>query len=310
LFGYIIGRTATGEEGSAMLDIIRRGQRWVTALFVVVVGGVFAVFIGLGQPLRSGGGNAVVQVGPYRIGPAEFERTRAQREEQFREALGDQFDARAMSDSLDAVTARVLVERAILALEAERLGLTVAKQEVRREILASPSFWTPEGEFDKEAFDRWVAYEFGSERAFREQQRRAALAGKLLRVIHTQAQVSEGEAREAVERQLESVRIAFTVLDSEEVPEGCSTRRRSRRASSGTRPPSPPSSPSGVRTCASSTRSAPTDTTCPSRPGHVTSCCGWGRTPRRRRWPPRRSGPRRPWIGSGPGRSSRWWPRS
>jgi peptidyl-prolyl cis-trans isomerase D len=202
-----------------MLDIIRRGQRWVTALFVVVVGGVFAVFIGLGQPLRSGGGNAVVQVGPYRIGPAEFERTRAQREEQFREALGDQFDARAMSDSLDAVTARVLVERAILALEAERLGLTVAKQEVRREILSSPSFWTPEGRFDKEAFDQWVAYEFGSERAFREQQRRAALAGKLLRVIHAQAQISEGEAREAVERQLESVRIAFTVLSSEEVPE-------------------------------------------------------------------------------------------
>jgi hypothetical protein len=90
-----------------MLDIIRRGQRWVTALFVVLVGGVFAVFIGLGQPLRSGGGNSVVQVGPYQIGLAEFERTRAQREEQFREALGDQFDARAMSDSLDAVTARV-----------------------------------------------------------------------------------------------------------------------------------------------------------------------------------------------------------
>jgi parvulin-like peptidyl-prolyl isomerase len=57
-----------------------------------------------------------------------------------------------------------------------------------------------------------VSYEFGSERNFVEQQRRASLATKLLRVIEAQAHVSEGEVREAVERRLEQVRIAFVVL--------------------------------------------------------------------------------------------------
>jgi peptidyl-prolyl cis-trans isomerase D len=90
---------------------------------------------------------------------------------------------------------------------------------VEREILSAAGFRGPDGRFDKQAFDRWVVYEFGSERAFREQQSRAALAGKLLRVIRAQAHVSEGEAREAVERRLESMCIAFTVLDTNRIPE-------------------------------------------------------------------------------------------
>jgi len=215
---YTIGSLAGAAE-ETMLDAIRKGQRWMTALIVVGVGVVFAIYMGTGSPRRSRSPNAVVQVGPYQIGVGEFERTRALQEEQYRQVLGDQFDAQEMEGSLDMVTARLLVERAILALEAERLGLTVAKQEVEREILSTAGFRSPDGSFDKIAFDRWVAYEFGSERAFREQQRRAALAAKLIRVIRAQAHVSEGEAREAVERRLESMRIAFTVLDTNRIPE-------------------------------------------------------------------------------------------
>ena len=70
-----------------MLDVLRRGQRWWTAIVVVAVGGVFAVFIGLGgNPLKGGGGpDAVIQVGDYRVGLAEFERVRQAREEEFQE---------------------------------------------------------------------------------------------------------------------------------------------------------------------------------------------------------------------------------
>jgi len=202
-----------------MLDMIRKGQRWMTAIIVVGVGAVFAIYMGTGSPQRGRSPNAVVQVGPYQVGIGEFERTRTRQEEQYRQVLGDQFDPRALRDTLDMATTRLLVERAILALEAARLGFTVTKQEVEREILSAPGFRGPDGSFDKLAFDRWVAYEFGSERAFRDQQTRSALAGKLLRMIRTQAYVSEGEAREALERRLESMRITFTVLDTNRIPE-------------------------------------------------------------------------------------------
>jgi peptidyl-prolyl cis-trans isomerase D len=202
-----------------MLETFRKGRRWWTAAVVVFVGGVFAVFIGLGGPLRGGGGSAVVEVGPYRVSLAEFERTRAMREDEMRQTLGEAFDARKLRDTLDMLTAQVLVQRAILALEAERLGLRVAKQEVEREILASQGFRGEDGRFDKQAFDRWVSYEFGSEKAFVEQQRRAALATKLLRVIQAQATVSEGEARDAVARRLERVKVAFPLLDAGRIPD-------------------------------------------------------------------------------------------
>ena len=181
----------------------------MTAIFVVGIGGVFVFFIGLGGPLQSGGANAVVAVGPYRIGIVEFERERARREDQYREALGDRFDARSMRDSVDALTARDLVQRAVLALEAERLGLTVAKEEVEREVQSASIFRDASGRFDKEAFDDWVSYNYGSERNFVQQQRRAALARKLLRALSNQARVSVGEARLAVIQRLERIRIAI-----------------------------------------------------------------------------------------------------
>jgi peptidyl-prolyl cis-trans isomerase D len=201
-----------------MLEILRRGQRWWTMLVVFFVGGVFAIFIGLGGPLSRGSSGAVVQVGPYQMGLSEYERVRTQRETEFRQALGESYDARQLRQTIDAAAARILVQRAILALEAERLGLTVTKQQVEREILALPGFRDPSGAFDKQAFDNWVAYEFGSEKAFLDQQRRASLADKLLRVIRTQASVSDGEVRDALARRLEGVQIAYVALDPAQIP--------------------------------------------------------------------------------------------
>ena len=203
-----------------MLRILRQGQRWITALFVLGVGGVFVFFIGLGQPLQSGRQDAIVRVGPYRFGIAEFERERAQREEQYRQALGDQFDARALSETLDSLTARSLVEKGILADAADELGLTVARPELERLVLASDAFRDPSGRFDAAAFRDWATYNFGSERRFVEDQRVESLAFKLVRLVGSQALVSEGEAREAVRQRLEGVQIAFVALDGAEPPEG------------------------------------------------------------------------------------------
>jgi peptidyl-prolyl cis-trans isomerase D len=201
-----------------MLDVIRQGQRWVTAILVVGVGGAMVVFIGLGGPLRGGSGTAVVGVGDYHFGLREFERARAQSETQYREALGDGYDPQALRDALDGLAARTLVERAILAMEAERLGIPVARQEIERTVLSGGGFRDELGRFNREAFENWAQYEYGNQRNFMTDQRMALLALKMLRVLDAHARVSEGEAREAVRRRLEEVRIAFVVLDAQERP--------------------------------------------------------------------------------------------
>ena len=52
-----------------MLDTLRRGQRWLTGLFVLLVGGVFVVFIGVGRPLQGRQASSDRQGGPLRVRP-------------------------------------------------------------------------------------------------------------------------------------------------------------------------------------------------------------------------------------------------
>ena len=204
-----------------MLDVIRRGRRWLTALFVVGIGGVFAVFIGVGSPLQPGG-DSIITVGQHQIGIQEFLRTRQSTEQRYQDAFGDSFDADKFSDMINSNTAMELQQRAILALEAEEIGLTVAKEEVEREILTYAGLRDESGNFSREAYENWIYREFGSERLFREQQRRGVLSGKLARLLFRQAYVSEQEARDAVVGSLEEVKLAFPVLDGrgEEVERG------------------------------------------------------------------------------------------
>jgi peptidyl-prolyl cis-trans isomerase D len=203
-----------------VLDVLRRGQRWLTALFVLAVGGVFVFFIGLGQPLQGRRAGTLVQVGPFQYDLDDFGRIRERREQQFQESLGEGFDARAMRDTLDQLAIQTLVDRGLLALEAEALGLSVAKEEIERLVRASPSFRDEGGRFDREAFERYAEYEFGSQRRFIDEQRQGLLAGKLVRLIESQARVSEAEAREAVRQRLEGVELAIVALDAARPPEG------------------------------------------------------------------------------------------
>ena len=203
-----------------MLDTLRRGQRWLTAVFVLAVGGVFIFFIGIGQPLQGRSATAIVKVGRYEYDRNDFERLREQREAQIQESVGAGYDARAMRDTLDQLTIQGLVERGLLSLEAEALGLTVAKQEIERIVRSAGAFRGEGGRFDRQAFEKYVEYEFGSQRNFIEEQRQQMLANKLVRLLISQARVSDAETNEAVRRKLETVQLAIVSLDATTPPAG------------------------------------------------------------------------------------------
>ena len=203
-----------------MLDTLRRGQRWLTGLFVLAVGAVFVLFIGIGQPLRGPGASTIVKVGRYEYDRNDFERLRERREAQIQESVGEGYDARAMRGTLDQLTVQSLVDRGLLSLEAEAVGLTVAKQEIERIVRSAGFFRGEGGRFDRAAFERYVEYEFGSQQNFIEEQRQGLLATKLVRLLATQARVSDAEARGVVRRRLETVQLAIVSLDATNPPEG------------------------------------------------------------------------------------------
>jgi len=202
-----------------MLRTIRSGQRWLTGALVIGIGGVMVFFLGLGGPLQGGSANsALITVGPYTFTVRDFQVARNEREEMLRERLGDNYDRRAMSETLNNLTTQALIERSLLAVEAAETGLSVSKGEIERSVRAG--FSDGDGHFDKEQFTSWVEYNYGNERNFVREQRMRLLAGKMLGVMSGSARVSDAEIRQALDQRLQEVRIAFVVFEANKAPEG------------------------------------------------------------------------------------------
>jgi len=196
-----------------VLEVLRRGRRWGTAVVVVLVGGVFVIYFGLGGPVQCAPAGSVVAVGDRTFHREDFLRIQERREAQIREMAGEGFDPDAARDFLRANTASTLVTRAILAEEAERLGLDVTKEEIRERIRSDPGFQDETGRFRIDYYESWVQYEYGTEAHFLEMQATELRAVTLARLLQEGARISEAEARQAALHRTEEVKLAFVALD-------------------------------------------------------------------------------------------------
>jgi len=204
-----------------MLRFIRQGQRWVVTAVVAAIGGVFILFFGPWDfSQTAGSGEAPISVDGVQYRQEDLARVRANLERQYRDQLGDQFDALSANLQLQDRAVRQLVDRAILAAEARRMGLTASDAEVQRLIVrAFADFRDAEGRPDEERARAYVNYEWGSVRRFKQEVRTDLVLTKLGRVLFASAGVSKAEARDAIRYRDEEVRIAFVALDPDAAPE-------------------------------------------------------------------------------------------
>lgn len=195
-----------------MLETLRRSQRWLMGAVIFVVGGVFVAYLGLGGPRASTpSAGAVVELDGRRYTLREHRDVRDQQEQRLRESLGDAFDAVGASAYLDQMATEALIQRAVLAAEAEALGLRATDDEVRQVVRSY--FPGPDGRIDAEAAREYGERRYGSERRFANEIRDDILMTKLLRLIDAGVEVSDAEVRDALRYQREAVRLAIVVLD-------------------------------------------------------------------------------------------------
>jgi peptidyl-prolyl cis-trans isomerase D len=193
-----------------LLRFIRQGQRWFVGGVILFVGAVFVFFIGLGGPLGPGSAGAVVEVDGLRFDSRDHARVREQQEQYYRETLGDAFDAVGVADQLDSIAANALIQRAILANEAEMLGLRVSQDEMASVVRR--------GFPDAEQYKSYVRYEFGTERSYLRALRTDLLVQKMVHLLDQSVSVSEREARDSLLHQKEEIRLAIVSIDSAEPP--------------------------------------------------------------------------------------------
>jgi peptidyl-prolyl cis-trans isomerase D len=198
-----------------MLEAMRRSQRWIMWIVIVGVGFVFVVFVGSGAPPGGAGNNLVVEVDGRGFDARDVDRIRRQQEEQYRRVLGAGFDQSGAAEQLDTLAANILVSQAVLAREAERMGLVVGDGEIRQYVRNFvPGAVDENGQLRSEGLKSWAENEFGTESHFVELIRMDALSTKLRDVFFESLGSSDAEARESILHQQEEVSIAYVALDT------------------------------------------------------------------------------------------------
>jgi len=198
-----------------MLRFIRQGQRWLVTALVAAIGGVFVLFFGPWDFSRNAGStNTPISVDGVQYTSDDLARVRSNIEQQYRDSLGDQFDAVSKNLQIPDRAVRQLVDRAILAGEARRMGLAAGTGEVDGVIReAFSGFRDDDGHLDEEQARAYVVYEWGSVRRFKQEVRTDVLLRKLGRVLLGTAGASRAEALDSLRYRGEQVRIAFVALD-------------------------------------------------------------------------------------------------
>jgi len=202
-----------------MLRTMRESSKWIMWLVIVGVGAVFVLYLGIGGGFQGGGGaDTVVDVDGRRYTVRDVYRIRQRQEAEYRRALGDGFDA-SNADFLDEMAASTLLRMALLAREAEQLGLRASDEEIRRYLRRISGAVDESGRLDQRVVTDYAEREYGSVRRFQEALRDELLVQKISRLLGESVAVSEAEAREALRHRRQEVKIAFVRFDGSVPPE-------------------------------------------------------------------------------------------
>ncbi len=206
-----------------MLRFLRYGQKGFVALLVALIAAAFIFVLGIGGGPGDGLGmpGVTVQVGERRYFPREVLREVDRLDQQQREELGDDYDPDEARPRLERQAAESLLNRAIMADQAERLGLDASTRELRGALAEVPGAVDAEGRLDREAITIWAEREYGSlanmTRSFRDD----LMIVKMLRMIRGSVWVSDAEVRDSLRYQDESAGIIVLKIepdpDSEEI---------------------------------------------------------------------------------------------
>ncbi|MFI5319564.1 MAG: peptidylprolyl isomerase [Myxococcota bacterium] len=199
-----------------MLDIMRRGQRWIMPVILVGIGVPFVVYFGSqgatnsGQSLASG---VAIRLGDRAISTEDVKRALDAQVQQYRQALGEQFDERAALPFLVNNAASMLLRDALLAHLGEEMGLSVSDEELRA--FVGRQSWSRDagGNYDAAQVKRVIEQSFRTEHAFARRLTDDLLAAKAERLIEASVAISDSEARDAIRYGREEVQLIVVRLD-------------------------------------------------------------------------------------------------
>jgi peptidyl-prolyl cis-trans isomerase D len=163
-----------------MFDSVRKHQRILQLVLVIVIFPAFALWGVQGYDTFFNAGKSVAKVGGSEITRQEYDTARQRQLEQLRQTLGGQVDpALVDGQGMRAEILEGLITRRALWTQAVEQGVRVSDQTLQRTILAIPELLRPDGSFDMDRYRSLLNAQGRNEAAF-EQELRHDLAMQAL----------------------------------------------------------------------------------------------------------------------------------
>jgi peptidyl-prolyl cis-trans isomerase D len=188
-----------------MLDIMRKHSKsfLIYLLFGIIIV-VFVISFGPGSECTPKGETLAAEINGRRIPITEFENI-FNHDPRFQDRQKDTAELR--QSAMDA-----LVERELLAQEAERLGVRISDQELARRI-RNFTWLHKDGKFNVEFYKRWVASTNSSVPVFEERLRKVFLGDELRGLLVSSVQVSDPEVEAEYWRRNTKVNLEYVELN-------------------------------------------------------------------------------------------------
>ncbi len=138
-----------------MLNALRKGSKtWTGKIIMIVAGMALVISLGFGDVFRSGGSStSIAKVGDVEIATSRFAAEFRREMQRIQRSIPTLTNEQAISMGLVDQVLNRLVSEALIAEEAENLGVSVADIMVRNEILTQNAFLDEDGEFDRERYE-------------------------------------------------------------------------------------------------------------------------------------------------------------
>ena len=201
------------------LAFMRRHKKWLHVFLWMTIPAMIIAFVALYIPTEDASagnpGGVLAEVGGQPITLGEYQSAYRQQ----RQRLERMYQGRLEPEMLERFGLKEqalqgLVESKLIALEAQRLGLTVDDETLAREIATSPAFQENGRFLGPAEIRRRLELNGVSEREFQEDFRAQLLGQRLLGVITDGVSVSPAEVEREFRKRNEQVKIEYVLADA------------------------------------------------------------------------------------------------
>lgn len=202
-----------------MLHFVRENKRsWIIWVILGVVCFVF-VFFGVEAVVTGPGMNSIAMVGDTSIEPLDVQRAEFNLVQAYRNAYKDQFTPEVrQSLNLRQQALDGLIDRAVLAEQADKLGIAISDEELRDVIVGNPGFQR-DGRFDKQAYLRALRASNLTTGTYEEARRRDLAIQRLQELVQDGVSVSDAAVKDTVLAELETRTFKFIKIPAAEFEE-------------------------------------------------------------------------------------------